>query len=208
MKNSTRSLIQRGCTAFILSTLTVFCYTQLTTPLVTAILALIGVYVLLIEWPQFNRYGLTPIYPLMGMVSILVLNQKTSILPYILIIVVSTDTLAYMVGRSLGKRYLAPAISPKKTWEGFIAGLLGSCIVGVITAPYFNLQMNIRLGLFIILLSLSATLGDLFESYLKRRSHLKDSGTLLPGHGGVLDRIDSLLFAAPVGYIFYRVFGL
>lgn len=208
MKNSYHSLVQRALTAMVLSALTIFCYTHVPTEIITSILGLIGCYVLLIEWPQFNRLYLTPVYPIIGMVSILILNQKTPYLPYILILVVATDTVAYLVGRSFGKIHLAPSISPKKTWEGFVAGLLAGCVVGLSTAQYFNLQVSIKLMLFVFIISISATIGDLFESYLKRRSHLKDTGTILPGHGGILDRIDSLLFAAPVGYLFYKVFGL
>ena len=114
------------------------------------------------------------------------------------------DTLAILVGRKWGKNPMAPTISPKKTWEGGAANFLG-CMAGAIAlASWLNLSVVVGL-----LVGLSAGLlgqvGDLFESQLKRRAGVKDSGGLLPGHGGVLDRIDSILFAAPAIFLIVRL---
>jgi len=108
------------------------------------------------------------------------------------------DSAAMYVGKSLGQHKLAPAISPGKTWEGAIGGIIGGVGTAVVSAgcwlPHLLLWQCIVLGLCI---SLTAQLSDLAESMLKRYAGIKDSGGLIPGHGGMLDRIDSLLFAAP-----------
>jgi phosphatidate cytidylyltransferase len=143
---------------------------------------------------------------------------------YLLLVVWAGDILAYFVGRSLGRHLMALRISPKKTWEGAAASLAASLMVGVLLfnnalqISSFFLRIGLiqrRDGLFglekpelwpIILLTIAlnvaAQLGDLVESLIKRGAGVKDSGTILPGHGGMLDRIDALLFAAPVLWIY------
>jgi phosphatidate cytidylyltransferase len=143
---------------------------------------------------------------------------------YLLLVVWAGDIFAYFVGRSLGRHLMAPRVSPKKTWEGAAASLAASLLVGILL---FNhaLQVSsffLRLGLIerrdgmfglekpemwpivllTIALNIAAQLGDLVESLIKRGAGVKDSGTILPGHGGMLDRIDALLFAAPVLWIY------
>ncbi|MGA7400334.1 MAG: phosphatidate cytidylyltransferase, partial [Candidatus Sulfotelmatobacter sp.] len=139
---------------------------------------------------------------------------------YLLLIVWAGDIFAYFVGRSLGRHLMAPRISPKKTWEGAVASLAASLVVGILLFNHaleissFLLRVGLidrRDGLFglekpelrpiiflTIVLNVAAQLGDLVESLIKRGAGVKDSGTLLPGHGGMLDRIDALLFAAPL----------
>jgi len=111
------------------------------------------------------------------------------------------DTLAYFVGRAIGRRPLAPRISPKKTVEGAIGGLLGSLLAALgVRFAFPGAYPNLDIGAFIvvvILVALAGQIGDLAESALKRGGGVKDSGAILPGHGGMLDRLDSLLFAAP-----------
>ena len=118
-----------------------------------------------------------------------------------------TDTFAYLGGRLFGKTPLAPQISPKKTIEGSVCGLIGGSLLGYIFLTSTNHNSPEWL---LVLVCLSASLfsqvGDLFESALKRSSGVKDSGRILPGHGGVLDRIDGLLFAAPVVFIWMKSF--
>ena len=116
-----------------------------------------------------------------------------------------TDTGAYFVGLSLGKRALAPEISPKKTIEGAVGGLASSILITVLLALYFNIALyhGIILG---ILIGVIAQLGDLSASVFKRDSEIKDSGDIIPGHGGILDRIDSLLFVLPVVYYYLQWF--
>jgi phosphatidate cytidylyltransferase len=139
---------------------------------------------------------------------------------YLLLVVWAGDIFAYFVGRSVGRHLMSPRISPKKTWEGTAASLAASLVVGVLLFSHalqvssFLLHVGLiqrRDGLFglekpemwpIILLTIivntAAQLGDLVESLIKRGAGVKDSGAILPGHGGMLDRIDALLFAAPV----------
>lgn len=117
------------------------------------------------------------------------------------------DTFAYFVGRKFGKRKLAPEISPKKTVEGAVGGVLGAVLSFVVLALilsgisglHFNYLLVVLLGL---LCGVMAELGDLFASSMKRYFHIKDFGSIMPGHGGILDRCDSLLFVAPTVYYF------
>jgi phosphatidate cytidylyltransferase len=142
------------------------------------------------------------------------------LLLYLLLVVWAGDIFAYFIGRSIGRHLMAPHISPKKTWEGAAASLAASLAVGVVlfhyALPLSSALLNAGLierrdGLFglekpalwpIILLTIAinmaAQLGDLVESLIKRGANVKDSGAILPGHGGMLDRIDALLFAAPL----------
>jgi len=124
----------------------------------------------------------------------------------VLIVVMSADTAAYFVGSAIGRRPLYPAISPKKSREGAVGGLLGSLLGALLAKLGFFAELSLfdvlATGL---LLSCSGQLGDLFESMLKRSFEVKDSGTIIPGHGGMLDRLDSLLFAFPVCYYYALV---
>jgi phosphatidate cytidylyltransferase len=119
----------------------------------------------------------------------------------------AADTAALFVGRSIGGPRLAPSLSPNKTWAGFLGGL-GAATLAVpayvgVTAAYSGEAASPALlagaALFGLFLGIAAAFGDLFESWVKRRCQAKNSGSLIPGHGGMLDRIDSLLFAAPAG---------
>lgn len=127
---------------------------------------------------------------------------------FLLIVIWANDIFAYLVGSRIGRRMLAPAISPKKTVEGMVAGLAASVLAGMALAfllPVDQISMaaGARLGL---ITGVTGSLGDLSQSALKRSAGAKDSGDLLPGHGGILDRFDSLLFAAPFFYIYLRYF--
>ena len=139
---------------------------------------------------------------------------------YLLLVVWAGDIFAYFIGKSIGRHLMAPRVSPKKTWEGAAASLVGSVAVGWLLFRYALplssalLQAGLierRDGLFgleqpamgpiivlTIILNFAAQLGDLVESLIKRGAGVKDSGSILPGHGGMLDRVDALLFAAPV----------
>lgn len=122
-----------------------------------------------------------------------------------LIVIMSCDSFAYFIGRKIGKRKLYPAVSPNKSIEGGVGGLVGS-VLAVLVAKYtflpaIGLVDGIMIGL---VLGTVGQLGDLFESLLKRACQVKDSGNLIPGHGGMLDRLDSLLFAFPVIYYIAR----
>ena len=151
-------------------------------------------------------------YPLSLLPQILAAEDGTALLLFLFLCVWCGDIAALYVGRNFGKRRLAPTISPNKTWAGSVASVVGSVLFGMgliafgdwltvrgsaftrlhTSAPWWHYL------LLAVVLNLAAQVGDLAESALKRGVDVKDSGTLLPGHGGVLDRIDALLFAAPV----------
>jgi phosphatidate cytidylyltransferase len=110
------------------------------------------------------------------------------------------DTVAYLIGRAVGRHKFSPAISPAKTWEGFVAGTIGgmfAVFVALYEQDFLTIPESIVLG---AIVAVSAALGDLFESAFKRDLHVKDSGRVLAGHGGVLDRVDAFLFALPAAY--------
>jgi phosphatidate cytidylyltransferase len=117
---------------------------------------------------------------------------------YLLVAVFATDTGAYYAGTALGKRKLWPAISPKKTWMGGFGGLAACLLTGVPIGLVLGQGGLISWVVAGVAISIAAQLGDLFESALKRSVRIKDSGSILPGHGGMLDRIDGVLFALPV----------
>ncbi len=131
---------------------------------------------------------------------------------FILLATVASDTAAFFVGRAIGRHKLAPQISPNKTWEGAIAGVIGAVIFSLLFPPAelfsainplyihgLSYGEAILLG---ALVSIFGQMGDLAESLLKRKTGVKDSGNLLPGHGGILDRLDSIIFAGAVVYYF------
>jgi len=117
-----------------------------------------------------------------------------------------SDTAAFFIGRALGRHRLAPRISPGKTWEGAIAGVFGAVIVSLLFTLPTPLQLPLSYGQAIllgILVSIFGQLGDLVESLLKRHTGVKESGNMVPGHGGMLDRMDSVVFAGIVVYLYY-----
>jgi phosphatidate cytidylyltransferase len=124
-----------------------------------------------------------------------------------LLVTWATDVGAFVVGRTIGKSLLVPAISPKKTWAGAVGGLVTATVVAVlyviyVLRPFANLTMApSAMVAFGAITSIAAQVGDIAESLLKREAGVKDSSSLIPGHGGVLDRFDSLLFALPVSYL-------
>ena len=128
------------------------------------------------------------------------LPDGTALVFYLLFVISFSDIFAYFGGKRFGKSMLAPTISPKKTWEGSFFGVLGGGIVGAVFGE-ITMSMFWLYGLVLaMLLAVVGQLGDLVESKIKRLCDVKDSGTLLPGHGGILDRIDGHMLAAPVFY--------
>lgn len=126
--------------------------------------------------------------------------EGSLVILFVLLLVWAADVGGYVFGRWLGKRKLAPNISPGKTWAGLFGGVGLAIVVGYTAQYLFGLQAtsSIGFGLLMLLTVISSVLGDLMESVAKRETGLKDSGRILPGHGGLLDRIDSLIAAAPV----------
>jgi len=149
--------------------------------------------------------GVLPVFYLGFLMSFVI---KLGLLPEIggklviftFMIVWATDTAAYFGGKALGKHKLSPVISPNKTWAGFYFGFLGAILTAVVAKSLF---LDIS-WIIIIMMAVGACflgqIGDLFESAIKRHCQVKDSSELLPGHGGILDRFDSFLFAAPTIY--------
>jgi phosphatidate cytidylyltransferase len=154
------------------------------------------------------RFGVPPLWagfgvlylgvPLVALIWLrAVADVGLMLLIWLLIVVWTTDTAAYFVGRHLGGPKLAPRISPSKTWSGLCGGVLGAGLVGMVAAVLAGCERPWQAGWVGAALAMVAQAGDLAESSLKRRAGVKDSGTLIPGHGGLLDRVDGLLFAAP-----------
>ena len=115
------------------------------------------------------------------------------------------DTFAYLFGVRFGKTRIMPSVSPKKSWEGFAGGFVFTVLASFITTNYFlELDNSIALGMSLFL-PFTATLGDFTESYFKRKAGVKDSGNFIPGHGGMLDRMDAFMITIPVLYIYLNI---
>ncbi|MEM9078790.1 MAG: phosphatidate cytidylyltransferase, partial [Bacteroidota bacterium] len=125
----------------------------------------------------------------------------------IFILIWVNDTFAYLVGKSLGRTKLFPSVSPKKTVEGSLGGLIFACVAAYIMAGYETSLTLFQWILLTIILVIAGNLGDLLESKFKRMAKVKDSGAILPGHGGIWDRLDSLIFAAPFAYLTLNIFS-
>jgi len=134
-------------------------------------------------------------------------NLSTHLLGYFFLVVFASDTGAYFTGRAIGKHKLAPAISPGKTIEGLIGGILSAASVAALATWWFFPELPYHWSIpLAVVLALVGVLGDLAESAIKRGSKTKDAASILPGHGGFLDRLDSLLFGAPILYYFARFY--
>ncbi|MDQ3474214.1 MAG: phosphatidate cytidylyltransferase, partial [Acidobacteriota bacterium] len=132
---------------------------------------------------------------------------SADLLSFFFLVLMGADTAAYYVGKTFGKHKLAPSISPGKTWEGAIGGLVASLLLAALAHYWFfpELPLKVALPLAAVMIGLGI-LGDLTESALKRGAGMKDAAKILPGHGGILDRLDSLLFNAPLIYYFGRFY--
>lgn len=159
---------------------------------------------------QSKRFLITTFYLSSGFIFlVLIADYYSTYNPNILlgsfILVWVNDSFAYLVGKNFGKQKLFPRVSPKKTVEGFLGGLFFACIASYFIAKYsYTLKFTYWLIL-AITISVFGTIGDLIESKFKRQAGVKDSGVIMPGHGGLLDRLDSIIFAAPFVYLFLRV---
>jgi phosphatidate cytidylyltransferase len=136
--------------------------------------------------------------------------DPTGLILFIVIVTAAFDAGSYFAGRAIGRRPMAPNVSPKKTWEGFFGGVLTALVLAAILStfkavfPISFIQSIILTGMVVVL----APLGDAAESVVKRSLDVKDMGSLLPGHGGMLDRIDALLFVVPGAYVAYGILGI
>lgn len=141
--------------------------------------------------------------PLLLSFAVLLLADEKGrwLIASMLLLVVANDTFGYIVGVLLGRHPMAPKVSPKKSWEGFAGSMLGAMVIGALCAQYL-LQMPWWTGLILaVFIVVAATTGDLSESMVKRELGIKDMSNLLPGHGGVMDRLDSVLFSVPLTYL-------
>ncbi|MHB0756775.1 phosphatidate cytidylyltransferase, partial [Polaribacter sp. M15] len=156
---------------------------------------------------QRSKLGVAIRYVIFSMCFLILLPfYKGDFHPYLIISILSmiwvNDSFAFLVGKNFGKNKLFPSVSPKKTVEGLLGGLIFSLLAGLFISK-FNTDFSLLNWLIIaVIVSLIGTLGDLVESKFKRQANLKDSGNIMPGHGGILDRLDSLLFAAPFVYLY------
>ncbi|NRT11945.1 phosphatidate cytidylyltransferase [Flavobacterium sp. 14A] len=135
-------------------------------------------------------------------------GYNPKILISIFILIWTNDTFAYIVGKSIGRTKLFERISPKKTIEGFFGGVVFAVVVSYVIAKYYIeiAESNIYIWIIIaIIVGFFGTIGDLIESKFKRVAGVKDSGKIMPGHGGVLDRLDSVIFVAPIVFLFYQI---
>jgi phosphatidate cytidylyltransferase len=198
-----RDLPQRTVTATVYAAIVLVA--AFAPPVVFAAVLVITVALALLEIVALRRAGFAAVVEaalvIIGCVSLYFLRTLSGRDPSVPLLITifavwAADVAAYAVGSSFGRRKIAPAISPGKTWEGTIAGFLAAAaVVLVVVAPA---GIYVWAVLAALTIGPVAFAGDLLESWLKRRAGVKDSGTLLPGHGGVLDRIDSLLTAAPL----------
>ena len=157
-----------------------------------------------------QKYAYTIFYIIGGIVFTILLpsykGEYTShLVASVFALIWINDTFAFVVGKSLGKHKLLERISPKKTIEGFVGGLVFCCIASLIFSAFTDL-LSWQLWLTVaVVTSVFGTLGDLIQSQLKRQARVKDSGRIMPGHGGLFDRLDSIIFAAPFLYLFLIV---
>lgn len=155
---------------------------------------------------DLSFYIFTLIYTVFFISTIAILFEIDKYLLFVLFATVwAGDTTAYVIGKFLGKRKIAPRTSPKKTVEGAIGSIAGSFVFGIPTAYYFN---HIEALPAIVIASVIMQIGDLFESFIKRQVGKKDSSNLIPGHGGILDRIDASIFASVVFVAYYKLISI
>ena len=182
--------------------------------LFTLILIVILLIILFFEWPKLipfrgiKFWAISIFYPILPMITLILLNYKYRsydiLFPlYPFIVSWVADFFAYIVGKSIGKHKICPQISPKKTWEGLFGGFAGVFVFNIFFLPGIKvfpfivyLKGIIPIFLLSFLFTIVAFLGDIFVSFLKRKRDLKDTGDLLPGHGGLLDRFDAVLFVS------------
>jgi phosphatidate cytidylyltransferase len=132
---------------------------------------------------------------------------STHLLGYFFLVLMGSDTGAYFTGRALGKHKLAPKISPGKTWEGLIGGIVAAAAFAALATFWFFPELPYQYSIpLAVVMAIVGVLGDLAESAIKRGANAKDAASVLPGHGGFLDRLDSLLLNAPILYYFARFY--
>jgi phosphatidate cytidylyltransferase len=149
----------------------------------------------------FSRTGLNSLLPHVNIIF------SPGIIIGFFILIWANDTGAYLTGMSFGRHRLMERISPKKTWEGFIGGIIIASLAGWFLSGWLGVVDKVQWVIISLIVSIAGTYGDLVESMLKRSIGIKDSGTFMPGHGGFLDRFDSVIISLPLVYLFISLFG-
>lgn len=179
-----------------------------------SLLLVVLLIILFTEWPKLFDYKkspfwlIMPIYPILPIFLLIKMQHDGYYLAnlFAFLSVGFHDTGSYIFGKLFGKHKLLPKISPGKTWEGFIGGVFSVYLMSFIFYKIFSINIGPIKYILPILISTISLCGDLFESYLKRRVNLKDTSSFLPGHGGLLDRCDSILFLAFFIYLIKDLF--
>ncbi len=155
----------------------------------------------ILPFAAFSRSGISSLLPHENIIF------SPGIILGFFVLLWTNDTGAYLAGITMGKHRLIERISPKKTWEGFFGGIIAASLVALLISGWLGVIGKIHWIVIAVIISLAGTYGDLAESMLKRSAGVKDSGSLLPGHGGFLDRFDSTIMSFPLVYIFILLFG-
>jgi len=206
---------------------TIFCFTEpgkppdlLTIQIVLIVLTIGALTAAMVRGAPFDRMISSTGATVLGVMYIVLLGghlvalrtgfspeHSRHLLSFFFLVIMGADSAAYYGGKTFGKHKLAPNVSPGKTWEGVVAGMLASLLLATIAHAWFFPELPLKFALpLAAVMNVLSVIGDLTESALKRSAGAKDTANLLPGHGGVLDRMDSLLFNAPLIYYFARAY--
>lgn len=210
-----KELTKRSITSTVLGLIVWIAIIYLDPIVFSLLLAGVLLHILYCEWPKFFNINtpsfwlITPFYPLLPFALLFALNTSPNssyhhLLFFMFVLVSSLDSGSFIIGTAYGKHKIAPSISPAKTWEGFFGGYIAALLSAMLLIFSHKNPHGSWFAIFaiILIICLISLCGDMFESWLKRRAHLKDSGYILPGHGGFLDRFDGILFAVFFFYIF------
>ncbi|WP_394759490.1 phosphatidate cytidylyltransferase [Flavobacterium sp.] len=156
------------------------------------------------KWVNLIGYIILP-FIFIVKISSFDLSFEPTLIICIFILIWTNDTFAYIVGKSIGKNKLFESISPKKTIEGFVGGVVFAIIASIIISKYYFKMPVYVWVITALIISFFGTIGDLVESKFKRVANVKDSGSIMPGHGGMLDRLDSIIFVSPFLFLFYKI---
>ena len=179
-------------------------YSEFTFRLLFAIIGILSLY----EMWKLRKGRASFISYLYVIIPLSLIHQiDTELILFMFILTWTFDTFAYLIGKSLGKHKIIPSISPKKSWEGFAGGLVFTLLISFLIKDLFQFDYpNFNPYIFATFLPFTASLGDFLESHFKRQAGVKDSGKFIPGHGGMLDRMDAFMITIPTLYIYINIF--
>ena len=166
------------------------------------------IFMLIIKPEQYKVFFFSIMYlalPFFLFLKLAESENRTIIILAPLVLTWSNDTFAYLTGMLFGKHKFVPKISPKKTWEGVVGGIVMTMMLAFFAGKYLEIFSRFEWIILAFIVSVFAIMGDLFESKLKRHYNVKDSGNIMPGHGGLLDRFDAFLFVIPAYYVFLSI---